>query len=215
MVEKSHTAGLNRLITCSDTTGIDEKKPALGGLSYAENLLQTKGESCVRFIAAGCSSERFAQIDHEHRSDNSSQRQGYFLGFFSRGEGRKVLGCGSHGIAPNVGLLYEHKIGQYGPQFQFQCLIEDIRTVNDISYLNVTASQLDTHDGLRSLAELATSGATVMPSFSLGHPTRPRTSRAQVIAKHRAGTTISELARQYGVSRLSISRIAKPEVAQV
>jgi predicted transcriptional regulator len=38
--------------------------------------------------------------------------------------------------------------------------------------------------------------------------------QAQIIAKRRAGATISELARQYGVSRLSIARIAKPEVAR-
>jgi putative DNA-invertase from lambdoid prophage Rac len=47
---------------------------------------------------------------------------------------------------------------------------------------------------------------------TLGRPTKTTDEqRAQIIAKHQDGTTISELARQYGVSRLSIARIAKPE----
>jgi putative DNA-invertase from lambdoid prophage Rac len=40
-----------------------------------------------------------------------------------------------------------------------------------------------------------------------------KTSEAQhkeISAKHQAGTTISEMAKQYGVSRFSIARIAKP-----
>jgi putative DNA-invertase from lambdoid prophage Rac len=47
---------------------------------------------------------------------------------------------------------------------------------------------------------------------TLGRPTKTTDEqRAQIIAKHQAGATLSELARQYGVSRLSIARIAKPE----
>jgi DNA invertase Pin-like site-specific DNA recombinase len=44
---------------------------------------------------------------------------------------------------------------------------------------------------------------------TLGSPTK--TSEAQrkgILAKYETGTTISELSRQYGVSRLSIVRIA-------
>ncbi|MBK4736323.1 helix-turn-helix domain-containing protein [Noviherbaspirillum pedocola] len=37
------------------------------------------------------------------------------------------------------------------------------------------------------------------------------TQRAEIIAKHEAGVSISELVRQFGISRLSIARIAKPE----
>jgi putative DNA-invertase from lambdoid prophage Rac len=46
---------------------------------------------------------------------------------------------------------------------------------------------------------------------TLGRPTK--TSEAQhkeISAKHQASTTISEMARQYGVSRFSIAHIAKP-----
>jgi putative DNA-invertase from lambdoid prophage Rac len=50
---------------------------------------------------------------------------------------------------------------------------------------------------------------------TLGRPTKTTDEqRAQIIAKHQADATISKLARQYGVSRLSIARIAKPENAQ-
>jgi DNA invertase Pin-like site-specific DNA recombinase len=50
---------------------------------------------------------------------------------------------------------------------------------------------------------------------TLGRPTKTNeTQRTEIIAKHQAGATISELARQYGVSRLSIARIAKPEGPQ-
>lgn len=46
---------------------------------------------------------------------------------------------------------------------------------------------------------------------TLGRPTKTsEAERKEILAKHQAGTTISELARQYGVSRLSITRIAKP-----
>jgi putative DNA-invertase from lambdoid prophage Rac len=44
----------------------------------------------------------------------------------------------------------------------------------------------------------------------LGFPTKTTgEQRGQIIAKHQTGATLSELARQYGVSRLSIARIAK------
>jgi DNA invertase Pin-like site-specific DNA recombinase len=46
---------------------------------------------------------------------------------------------------------------------------------------------------------------------TLGRPTKTNeTQRTEIIAKHQAGATISELSRQYGVSRISIARIAKP-----
>jgi DNA invertase Pin-like site-specific DNA recombinase len=49
----------------------------------------------------------------------------------------------------------------------------------------------------------------------LGRPTKTsEAQRKEILAKRQAGATISELARQYGVSRLSIARIAKPESAQ-
>ena len=45
---------------------------------------------------------------------------------------------------------------------------------------------------------------------TLGRPTKTTAEqRLQIIAKHQAGASISELAKQYGVSRLSIARIAK------
>jgi DNA invertase Pin-like site-specific DNA recombinase len=48
----------------------------------------------------------------------------------------------------------------------------------------------------------------------LGRPKKTTdVQRAEIVAKHQAGVSISELARQYGISRLSIGRIAKPEVA--
>jgi putative DNA-invertase from lambdoid prophage Rac len=47
---------------------------------------------------------------------------------------------------------------------------------------------------------------------TLGRPTKAsEAQRAELAAKHQAGTTISALARQYGVSRLSIARVAKPD----
>jgi putative DNA-invertase from lambdoid prophage Rac len=47
---------------------------------------------------------------------------------------------------------------------------------------------------------------------TLGRPAKTsEAQRKEILAKHQTGTTISELARQYGVSRLSIARIAKPE----
>jgi DNA invertase Pin-like site-specific DNA recombinase len=47
----------------------------------------------------------------------------------------------------------------------------------------------------------------------LGRPTKTsEAQRKEILAKRQAGATISELARQYGVSRLSIARIAKPEI---
>lgn len=47
---------------------------------------------------------------------------------------------------------------------------------------------------------------------TLGRPTKTtEAQRKEIIDKHLAGVTISELSRQYGVSRLSIARIAKPE----
>jgi DNA invertase Pin-like site-specific DNA recombinase len=50
---------------------------------------------------------------------------------------------------------------------------------------------------------------------TLGRPTKTsEAQRKEILAKHQAGATISELARQYGVSRLSIARIAKPESVQ-
>jgi putative DNA-invertase from lambdoid prophage Rac len=46
---------------------------------------------------------------------------------------------------------------------------------------------------------------------TLGRPTKIiEVQRKDISAKHQAGTTISEMARQYGVSRLSIAHIAKP-----
>jgi DNA invertase Pin-like site-specific DNA recombinase len=46
---------------------------------------------------------------------------------------------------------------------------------------------------------------------TLGRPTKATDEqRAQITAKHQTGATISELARQYGVSRISIARITKP-----
>lgn len=46
---------------------------------------------------------------------------------------------------------------------------------------------------------------------TLGRPTKTsEVQRKEILAKHQAGTTISELSRQYGVSRISIARIAKP-----
>jgi DNA invertase Pin-like site-specific DNA recombinase len=49
----------------------------------------------------------------------------------------------------------------------------------------------------------------------LGRPTKTsEAQRKEILAKRQAGATISELARHYGVSRLSIARIAKPESAQ-
>lgn len=46
---------------------------------------------------------------------------------------------------------------------------------------------------------------------TLGRPTKTsEAQRKEILAKHQAGTTISELSRQYGVSRISIARIAKP-----
>ena len=51
---------------------------------------------------------------------------------------------------------------------------------------------------------------------TLGRPTKTNEAqRAEIIAKHQAGATISDLSRQYGVSRLSITRIAKPVRALV
>jgi putative DNA-invertase from lambdoid prophage Rac len=46
---------------------------------------------------------------------------------------------------------------------------------------------------------------------TLGRPTKTtEAQRKDIIARHQAGATISALAKQYGVSRLSIARIAKP-----
>jgi putative DNA-invertase from lambdoid prophage Rac len=46
---------------------------------------------------------------------------------------------------------------------------------------------------------------------TLGRPTKTsEVQRKEILAKHQAGVTISELSRQYGVSRISIARIAKP-----
>ncbi|WP_267913233.1 hypothetical protein [Noviherbaspirillum pedocola] len=48
----------------------------------------------------------------------------------------------------------------------------------------------------------------------LGRPKKTKDAqRAEIVAKHRGGASISELARQYGIFRLSIARIAKPETA--
>ena len=47
---------------------------------------------------------------------------------------------------------------------------------------------------------------------TLGRPAKTtEAQRNEILAKHQARTAISDLARQYGVSRLSIARIAKPE----
>lgn len=47
---------------------------------------------------------------------------------------------------------------------------------------------------------------------TLGRPTKTNEAqRAEIIAKCQAGATISDLARQYGVSRLHIARIANPK----
>ena len=46
---------------------------------------------------------------------------------------------------------------------------------------------------------------------TLGRPTKTNESqRTEIVAKHQQGASISELARLYNVSRLSIARIAKP-----
>lgn len=46
---------------------------------------------------------------------------------------------------------------------------------------------------------------------TLGRPTKTSAAqREEILAKHQAGITISELSRQYGVSRISIARIARP-----
>jgi DNA invertase Pin-like site-specific DNA recombinase len=48
-------------------------------------------------------------------------------------------------------------------------------------------------------------------SKTLGRPTKTsEVQRKEILAKHQAGINISELSRQYGVSRISIARIAKP-----
>lgn len=50
---------------------------------------------------------------------------------------------------------------------------------------------------------------------TLGRPTKTTDEqRKEIRAKLQTGATISELSRQYGVSRLSIARIAKPEAVQ-
>lgn len=50
---------------------------------------------------------------------------------------------------------------------------------------------------------------------TLGRPTKTtEAQRAEIIAKHKQGASISELSRQYGVSRISIARIAKPEIVE-
>lgn len=50
---------------------------------------------------------------------------------------------------------------------------------------------------------------------TLGRPTKTsEAQRKEILAAHKAGTTISALAKQYGVSRLSIARIAKPGAVQ-
>jgi transposase-like protein len=47
--------------------------------------------------------------------------------------------------------------------------------------------------------------------MSIGRATRTTPEqRADILAKHKAGTTISELSRLYGVSRATVMRIAKP-----
>lgn len=49
---------------------------------------------------------------------------------------------------------------------------------------------------------------------TLGRPTKTtEAQRKDIIARHKAGVSISELARAYGISRISIARIAKPEGA--
>jgi putative DNA-invertase from lambdoid prophage Rac len=49
---------------------------------------------------------------------------------------------------------------------------------------------------------------------TLGRPKKTtEVQRKEILAKHQAGASISELSRQYGVSRISIARIAKPEAA--
>ncbi|MBK4739204.1 recombinase family protein [Noviherbaspirillum pedocola] len=50
---------------------------------------------------------------------------------------------------------------------------------------------------------------------TLGRPsTTTLEQRADIIARHQAGASISELSRLHGVSRATIMRIAKPESAQ-
>jgi putative DNA-invertase from lambdoid prophage Rac len=50
---------------------------------------------------------------------------------------------------------------------------------------------------------------------TLGRPaTTTAEQRAEILAKHKAGANISELSRLYGVSHITIMRIAKPESAQ-
>jgi tetrahydromethanopterin S-methyltransferase subunit F len=39
--------------------------------------------------------------------------------------------------------------------------------------------------------------------------------RAEIIAKHQAGVNFSELARQYGVFRMGIAMIAKPDLLRL
>jgi putative DNA-invertase from lambdoid prophage Rac len=57
------------------------------------------------------------------------------------------------------------------------------------------------------LARAKAAGAT------LGRPTKTtEAQRAEIIIRHGQGASISELSRLYGVSRISIARIAKPEL---
>jgi putative DNA-invertase from lambdoid prophage Rac len=48
----------------------------------------------------------------------------------------------------------------------------------------------------------------------LGRPaTTTPEQRADILAKHKAGASISELSRLHGVSRATVMRIARPEAA--
>jgi putative DNA-invertase from lambdoid prophage Rac len=50
---------------------------------------------------------------------------------------------------------------------------------------------------------------------TLGRPaTTTAEQRAEILAKHKAGASISELSRLHGVSRATIMRIAKPDGLQ-
>ena len=96
-----------------------------------ENLLHTVGKSCIGLVGATLRVERFTQVHHEYRSENARQSQRCFWSLFSLVE-RCVLGCGGHGLAPDVCLSYDYKIEQTGMYFQLSGLIEDIITVNTI-----------------------------------------------------------------------------------
>jgi len=95
-----------------------QKSPHSAGLLYSGNVLQAEGIRRVQLVVGMSGIKRFAQVDHEQRGYDAHQAQWRFLGFFSLEEGR-ILGCGRHGLAPDVCLSYVDKIGPKGLRFQF------------------------------------------------------------------------------------------------